>query len=65
MSAQPREGFFGYRNWWPAGLSDLTPAGRAKALKLGRWPDGEYVITRDGDRRHAPREAASLYRRLA
>lgn len=39
---------FGYRVWWPAGLAELSPTERAKALKRGWWHDGDRIIHRDG-----------------
>lgn len=40
----------GVRVWWPAGLGDLTPAERVEALERGWWRDGDYVVTREGER---------------
>ncbi len=54
----------GARVYWPAGLAELTPAGRARALELGRWPDGRHVIFADGRRLYRPGEARRLAEEL-
>lgn len=45
---QTSQSAHGHGLYWPAGLNELHPSERVRALERGYWEDGDNLIHRDG-----------------